>query len=235
MFNSYTSGMPVYLPSELSIDKERTVCITGHREKFIEPYKGDRQLTIFTIKKILERYIDLIIKKDYRIIISGLASGTDLWASDYILKKKRYINTLLIGAMPFLRHAEFFSGEDTEKLKFIERFSDILLTTNDNPDITYGKKKSSECSPSLYRTRNFFMVDNSSVIIAFCNDISMKFSGTAQTLRYAEKQNKIIIRFGMNDVFNLIDKAGTDPADIYSEIKKIRLNISGKKSKKSVT
>lgn len=229
MFNSYTSGMPVYLPSEVYIEKERAVCITGHREKHVKPYKGNKQITIFTVKKMLERYIDLIIKKDYSIIISGLASGTDLWASDYILKKKRCINTLLIGVMPYLRHAELFTDDDTKQLQFIERFSDVLLTTNDNPHITYGKKESPEYSPSLYKIRNCFMVDNSSVVIAFCNDTSMNFSGTAQTLRYAEKQNKIIIRFGMNDVFDVIDKAGTDPADICCEIRKIRLNISKKK------
>ena len=229
MFNSYTSGMPVYLPSEVFIDKDTTVCITGHREKYITPYKGDKQLTIFTIKKMLERYIDLIIKKGYRILISGLASGTDLWASDYIIKKKRCTNFLLIGAMPYLRHAESFTDDDIAQLKFIERFSDILLTTNDNPDIIYGKKKSLECSPSLYRTRNFFMVDNSSVVIAFCNNTSLKFSGTAQTLRYAEKKNKTIIRFGIEDVFALIDKAGTNRTDIYCEIQKIRLDISRKK------
>ncbi|MDE5619549.1 MAG: DUF1273 domain-containing protein, partial [Ruminococcus sp.] len=123
----------------------------------------------------------------------------------------------LISMMPFLRHAEFFSAYDKKILAEIEKNSDYLVTVNENPDIIYGKHISENCSPNLYRDRNYCMVDRSSAVIAFYDNKSM-FSGTSQTINYAYRNGRKIYSFGMKEIFDVMDKSGTDIRSIGREI-----------------
>lgn len=222
MFNSFVSGAPVYASDTLDNDISTTVCITGHREKSIPSYKGEplyRAVTIAAVKLMLYRYIDMAVAAGYTDFISGLAVGTDLWAADYILQKRRNNKNLrLIGALPYLRHAERYPHEYIRLLHNVEKSADLLITVNDNPDIIYGPPScGSGFSKILYRDRNYFMVDHSSAVIAFLNEDS-SWSGTAQTVNYANKKERKIGKFSINDVFSAIDAAGTDIRKIGREI-----------------
>lgn len=217
MFRSLISGMPVSPASELKCDRSRTVCITGHREKNILPYKGDplySDVTVGTVRMMLYRYIDMAAERGYTDFISGLATGADLWAAEYIAHKKQNDPRIrLIGAMPYLRHAERFSREYAVLLDFVERNADVLVTVNDDPDIVYSKHGGAS---DLYRNRNYFMVDRSSAVIAFLNEGSFA-SGTSQTVNYAYRSGSLICRFGIGDVYELIGRAGTDLRSIKRE------------------
>ena len=84
LFNSLVSGREVRNASEYLSDISRTVCITGHRERYIPPYEGMpvyQSMTVNSVKLMLYRYIDMAISKGYTNFISGLAMGTDLWAA----------------------------------------------------------------------------------------------------------------------------------------------------------
>lgn len=216
MFNSFVSGMTVYPASEFSSDRSRTVCITGHREKNIQPYSGDplyMNITVSAVKLMLYRYIDMAAERGYTDFISGLATGADLWAADYILRKKRVNPKLrLIGAMPYLRHAEHFAKPYLRLLAETERYADMLITVNEDPDIVYSRNGAS----GLYRDRNYFMVDRSSAVIAFLNRDSIA-SGTAQTVNYAYRSGRKICSFGLDDVYAVIDRAGADIRSIGRE------------------
>ena len=212
MLFSLDSGVPVLPSDEAEIDRENAVCFTGHRETGIVPYRKEPvygSITLRTVQLMLCRYIDMAVESGYRSFISGLAVGTDLWAAKYVLAKKRSDSSIrLIGVMPFLRHAERFSGKYRELLADVERGADMLLTTNTDPEAVYGKS-GGNASPELYKVRNYFMADNASAVISYFNEGSFK-SGTYQTLNYAVRKGLKIRRFGLSEVYALIDECGPD-------------------------
>ena len=214
MLFSIDSGVPVLPCEEIETDKEKTICFTGHRENSVIPYKGEQiyyGITLRTVQLMLFRYIDMAVESGYKTFISGLAAGTDLWAAKYILGKKHSDSSIrLIGVMPYLRHAERFAPQYRETLADAEKGADVLLTTNTEPDVIYGKKGSGEnTSPDVYRERNYFMVDKASAVISYFTEGSFK-SGTYQTLNYATRQGRTIRRFGLEDAYALIDECGPD-------------------------
>lgn len=222
MLYSAVSGSSVYPCNTLNTDIERTVCITGHREKSVPDYKDDpfmRNITLVAVKLMLYRYIDMAAACGYTDFISGLAIGTDLWAAEYILKKRRSNkNIRLIGAMPYLRHAERYPPHYIKLLREVEKEADCLVAVNDNPDIIYGApSEGANRSKTLYRDRNYFMVDRSSAVIAFLSG-NISWSGTSQTVNYAARKGRIIGKFGIEDVFGVIDKVGPDIKKIGREI-----------------
>ncbi len=223
MLFSLNSGMPVYTSLPDDHDRSRTLCFTGHREKNIEPYEGNplyRTITVSAVKLMLYRYIDLAAEKGYSCFISGLATGTDLWAAEYVIMKKKSGKKLsLIGALPYLRHSERFSAKYKELLREVESNSDHLIVTNSQPNIIYGKG-SANTSSSLYKDRNYFMVDNSSAVIAFFNS-GQSISGTYQTLSYAERSGKSICSFGLEDIYRIMSQTGPDIRKIGRKIAEI--------------
>lgn len=216
---SLVSGMTVFPSSMISPDKEKTICIAGHRKNKIIPYKNDIELTCSAIKLMLYRYIDMAVDAGYENFISGLASGIDLWSAEYIIMKKRRNNNIkLLAAMPFLKHAEFMSRSDRCILAEVEKNADYLVTINENPDIVYGRYASENCSPNVYRDRNYYMVDHSSAVIAFLNNNDNKYSGTAQTLNYAYRNGKQIYSFSTDMIFEIIEKSYNNIRAIGREI-----------------
>ncbi|MCM1007157.1 MAG: SLOG family protein [Ruminococcus flavefaciens] len=218
MLKSIDSGLPVLMPDEFGPNTDKTLCISGHREKSIIPYQHNKiysALTISAVKLMLYRYIDMAIERGFENFISGLATGIDLWAAEYIIKKKQSnSNITLIGVMPYLRHAEVFPADYKKLLKYVEKNSDILISTNSDPEIIY-KKTSPE--KYLYRDRNYYMVDRSSAIIAFLNNNS-SYTGTRQTVSYGYKTGRRICRFSIEDIFKIIDECGTDIRNIRRHI-----------------
>ncbi len=222
MLFSIDSGVPVLPCEEIETDKEKTICFTGHRENSVIPYKGEQiyyGITLRTVQLMLFRYIDMAVESGYRSFISGLAAGTDLWAAKYILGKKHSDSSIrLIGVMPYLRHAERFSDRYRELLADVERGADMLLTTNTDPLVMYGKSRSEgNTSPDLYRVRNYYMVDNASAVISYFNEGSYK-SGTSQTLNYAVRQGLKIRRFGLEEVYGVIEECGPDIESIRRKL-----------------
>ena len=222
MLFSIDSGVPVLPCEEIETDKEKTICFTGHRENSVIPYKGEQiyyGITLRTVQLMLFRYIDMAVESGYKTFISGLAAGTDLWAAKYILGKKHSDSSIrLIGVMPYLRHAERFSDRYKELLADAERGADMLLTTNTDPLVVYGKSRGGEKTfPDLYRVRNYFMVDNASAVISYFNEGSDK-AGTSQTLNYAVRQGLKIRRFGLEEAYGVIDECGPDIESIRRKL-----------------
>ncbi|MCD7890383.1 MAG: DUF1273 domain-containing protein [Ruminococcus sp.] len=215
MLKSLYSGIPVYPADMYDSDLSVTACITGHREKSVPSYKENpiyKDITLSAVKLMLYRYIDMAVERGYTDFFSRLAVGTDLWAAEYIIKKRRRNGKLrLIGVMPYLRHSEFFPQSYREILCRVEGEADRLLVVNRNPNVTYRP------SSQLYRDRNYFMVDNSSAVIAFLNRDSIA-SGTGQTVNYANRRGRRVCRFGIEDVFGIIDETGADIRKIGREI-----------------
>ncbi len=233
--HSRVSGMPVFTVSDVIIPRETSICITGHRERSIVPYRGDPELkdaTIMAVRLVLSRYINVVMDRGYNIMINGLAEGTDLWAADYCLRRKRFAKTKLIGVMPFIRHSDFLYGENLNILRKVERFADALVTTCDIPEMRYGTHAAPYTSSTLYQTRNYYMVDNSSVVVAFFNGNYR--SGTGQTIRYAQRCNKPVFSFSADDVYAIMDEAGTEKSNIIGKLDDIKFAVPRPESPQSI-
>lgn len=162
------------------IIREKTVCFTGHRSEKLPG--GD---ALERLRKRLALEIERALHDGYDTFLFGGAYGFDLMAAEEVLKKKvlidlqnpRYIR--LIAVIPFEEQAVRFSVSDHERYYEIMPKCDEVITLN--------TRYSSQC----YAQRNQYMVDRSNRVICCWNGQAV--SGTAQTVRMAEKQNLEII------------------------------------------
>ena len=155
-----------------SIARDRTCSFTGHRpEKLKRSYEEClRSLT----KAIMDSYDD-----GFRIFISGMSRGIDLWAAHIILVLRSFHPEIrLVAAIPF---AGFDSRWDLEDRRI---FQSLLAQADASCIVTKVKAASS------FQLRNVWMVDRSSRLIA-CWDGDP--GGTANTIQYAKRMNKTII------------------------------------------
>ncbi len=147
-------------------------CFTGHRPDKME--HGEKE-----IKPLLEKAIDEAIVEGYVTFITGMAMGTDIWAAEIVLERKKRNNNLhLICALP---HPGFESRRSmTEKMRFnkIIKKADLVKEINDH------------YFTGCYQVRNEWMVDRSNLVIAVFNG---QKSGTKNTVDYAKRKGIRII------------------------------------------
>ena len=152
--------------SEEELRKHRC-CFTGHRPDKME--LGEKE-----IKPLLEKAIDDAISKGFVTFITGMAMGTDIWAAEIVLEKKKKNDAIhLICALP---HPNFETKRClTEKMRFskILKKADLIRQISDH----YYR--------ACYQKRNEWMVDRSSLVIAVFNG---EPSCTKNTVVYAQKK-----------------------------------------------
>ena len=142
-------------------------CFTGHRPDKME--LGEKE-----IKPLLEKAIDDAIAYGYVTFITGMAMGTDIWAAEIVLERKKTSKDIhLICALP---HPGFESRRSmTEKMRFnkIIKKADLVKEINDH------------YFTGCYQVRNEWMVDRSNLVIAVFNG---QKSGTKNTVDYAKRK-----------------------------------------------
>lgn len=219
---SLVSGVSLYSPDDFDYDIKTSLCITGHRESAVYTSLNDdtdRRLAVSAVKMMLYRYIDMACEAGYRTFLTGLAVGTDLWASEYILRKKRRDSRIsLVGVIPYLRHAEYFPSVYRSILRTTELNADKVICMNSDPQTVYNKSTKNK---GLYRLRNYYMIDHSSAVIAFLNRDRFA-SGTRQTVLYAEKSGVEVYSFGMEEIMNVIMKSDGKMESVAREISFMR-------------
>ena len=81
-------------------------CFTGHRPEKLSLSENE-------VKHLLEKAIDNAIADGYVTFITGMAKGTDIWAAEIVLEKKKRNDALrLICAIP---HPDLRNGVDSLK------------------------------------------------------------------------------------------------------------------------
>lgn len=169
----------------MEIIKEKAVCFTGHRPEKIMRVAGIDEPAVEMIKSMLYYQIYRAAEEGYEFFISGLARGVDMWAAEYVIDlKKKYPRMKLICAKPFENHQKSFHGKDLWELMNVLRHADEVVTV------------SREYSKNCYRLRNYYMVDNSSRLIAVVENFR---SGTGQTINYARKKGIDIKMINISD------------------------------------
>lgn len=142
-------------------------CFTGHRPDKMDI--GEKE-----VKPLLEKAIDDAIQDGYVTFITGMATGTDIWAGEIVLERKKHNKNIhLICALP---HPGFESRRSlTEKMRFnkIIKNADLVKEINDH------------YFTACYQVRNEWMVDHSNLVIAVFNG---QKSGTKNTVDYAKRK-----------------------------------------------
>lgn len=152
--------------------RKHRCCFTGHRPNKLSLKEKE-------IKPLLEKAIDSAIDNGYVTFITGMAMGTDIWAAEIVLERRRVNKEIhLICALP---HPGFENGRSiTEKMRFSKIIKEADLVREINSNYFNG----------CYQVRNKWMVDKSSLVIAVFNG---QKSGTKNTIEYAKKKEVEIV------------------------------------------
>lgn len=148
-------------------DVNTTCCFTGHRV-----LRKD-----FFIN-ILEDAVNEAIEKGYKTFLTGMANGFDRVCVDLLLKIKTVKDVEIIACVPCTDQDKFFNKKQKEEYKYFLEKVDKKVYLSEN----YYK--------GCMQARNRYMVDNSSLVIAYSKT---NFGGTHYTVNYAVKKNKKII------------------------------------------
>ena len=112
--------------------------------------------------------------------ISGVACGFDTWVAEEILQRQKENKKITLECViPFPGQADSWEKADQKR-----RYN--ILTAADKAVIT-----SEQYNRGCFFTRNRYMVDKADVVVCAFNG---KSGGTAYTVDYALKQNKIVIQ-----------------------------------------
>ena len=147
-------------------DISTTCCFTGHRV-----LKSD-----FDESRV-EEIIDKLIKNGFKTFLVGMAIGFDLKVLE-ILLKKRNNNIDIIACVPCKEQDKFFNKIQKEQYKNgLEQVDKVILLSQEYYD-------------GCMQKRNAYMVDNSSIVVAY---MYANIGGTKHAVNYAKKKEKIII------------------------------------------
>ncbi|MBR5192485.1 MAG: DUF1273 family protein [Clostridia bacterium] len=153
---------------DLIFNKAKTACFTGHRVL-------DNNFN----KEQLKEVVLGAINRGYNTFLIGLALGFDTACFDVLEELKTQFNISIIGCIPCPEQPASFSVEEREKYyKMIENCTETIILS---------EKYTKYCM----QKRNRYMVDNSSLVIAY---LKRDFGGTFFTVNYAKK-NKIEIKY----------------------------------------
>lgn len=179
-----------------------SICFTGHRPKDLYGYYEWSHPKNVNLMKYIKRAVNTLIKdnldKNYNFYFGG-AIGVDQFAFKCVndLKKSEYVkgNVSMILCVPFRDQESEWN--DLDQMRYTEQYleADKIVLVDQLP----GYKMNIEgYHPGKLMKRNQYMVDNSDIVLAVWK--GSETGGTANTVKYAKKQNKIIMRLDPIDL-----------------------------------
>lgn len=158
--------------TEDSIARNMTCCFTGHRpEKMHRSYPESLRLLCASVMDAYDA--------GYRIFISGMSRGIDLWAAHImIVLRSLHPDIRLVAAIPFPAFDQKWNIEEQHVYQALLAQADLVCTI------------SKIRTARSFQFRNMWMVDHSSRLIA-CWDGEP--GGTANTIQYAKRKDIQII------------------------------------------
>lgn len=156
------------------MDKQRTVCFTGHRQLAEDPAVIEARVTAI---------IETLIRRGYRCFCAGGARGFDMLAARAVLRLgEKYPFVRLVLVLPFWNQYRRESGWTEDEIEEYHR-----LKAAAHQVIHLQQDYSRGC----YYKRNRAMVQASSVCVAYQRSAQ---GGTAYTVQYAAEKGLEIIR-----------------------------------------
>lgn len=154
---------------------------TGHRPcKF--PWKDDESdQRCMALKAALSTQIAGLVNKGVTHFLSGMSEGVDIWAAISVLGLHKEIPSLKLHCiLPCVEQADEWSDSVRELYCKILEQADSHVYVN--------REQTRNCMME----RNRFMIDHSSMLLAVCKNMNERRSGTAATIRYAQKLGREI-------------------------------------------
>lgn len=156
------------------INKEKTVCFTGHRSEKLPQTAEELE----KLKLAIREEIDKAVTEGFDTFLMGACYGFDLMAAMQVHYRSRVIkpndppDIKLIAVVPFEGQANKWTEQDRELYFNTLPLCDEVIMLN--------KAYNSGC----YHERNRWLCDHSSRMICYYNGTG---SGTGYTVAYAEK------------------------------------------------
>lgn len=151
----------------IEIIKEKTVSVTGHRV-LREGFDKEKVKSVF-----LER-----IRLGYDTFLIGMAVGFDTVCFQVLEEIRRLLPIKIIACIPCEHQDQKFSYlQKKEYQRMLEVADEKILVSKDY-------------TPYCMQKRNMFMVDNSSLLIAYLRESN---GGAKNTVEYAKNKNVSII------------------------------------------
>ena len=150
----------------MDFDLSTTCCFTGHR--VLKKDFDDR---------VVSDIIDKLIENGYRTFLVGMAIGFDLKVFDILQTKKKF-NIDVIACVPCKNQDKFFNKTQKGQYKNAIDSADKVIYLSE------------EYYDGCMQKRNAYMVDNSSIVVAY---MYANIGGTKHCVNYAKKKEKNII------------------------------------------
>lgn len=170
--------MASFHPPSLDIPWESSLCFTGHR-----PEKLPQGAVLTGLNRTLQFYIRRAFQLGYTHYLTGMADGIDYLAADYLFRlRMAHPEIHIVGIQPCEDYERFFRwrGYSIPHLRLMQENVDQLIVL---PGSAWDK--------GIFLKRNRFMADQTSGIIAVCEEGR---SGSMQTFRYAQELGQCYCR-----------------------------------------
>ena len=157
-----------------------TCCFTGHRPQSLPFRLNEKDKRCVALREKLKAKIEqLITEENVTCFISGMALGIDQICAELVLElKEQHPNITLECAIPCEEQAVNWTEPQRDRyFGIVERCDKETMLQHHYDEDCMMK-------------RNCYMVDASQVILAVWNG---KPSGTGNTVRYAQEQDKTVI------------------------------------------
>ena len=154
------------MPSEQEMRLHRC-CFTGHRQEKLSSSPEE-------VKQWLSDQIMNAIDDGYVTFITGMAMGVDIWAGEIVTRLRESDPRLhLIAAVPWPGFSARWNAEWKNRYESLLKKADL---------VKYISKK---YDPSIFTTRNLWMADHCSRVIAYYNG---EDGGTKDMILYAQEK-----------------------------------------------
>ena len=157
------------------MDRERTCCFTGHRPDKLPWREDESDPRCQRLKRSITQAVEDAYAAGYRLFISGMARGSDLYFAEAVLELRRWHEDVKLEcARPCETQADRWPERERE------RYVSILERCNIETMVQHSYDR------FCMIRRDHYMVDHSSRLIAVYNGVPK--GGTYQTLFYAMKK-----------------------------------------------
>ncbi len=161
-------------------------CFTGYRpHRFAFSQDGLRPEQV---QEVLGQQIMRLYDEGCRTFITGMCAGVDLWAAAEVLAlQQQHPEVQLWAAVPFL-------GQESRWAQPVQREYRRVLDRCQRVEVLFDEAAAQADAAACYRQRNHWMVDRADTVLAVYElGAEERRSGTAATVRYAQRQQRRIL------------------------------------------
>lgn len=165
----------------IMISRIKSCSFTGHRPKTYSFGYDESSESFLALYDQIKNTIIQVCNAGCRTFYCGMAEGADLWCGEIVLNLKDSYDPPLkiIPVVPYLSQPVGMKPANQQRYRKIMEASEERFLV------------SRQFSKFCFLKRNHFLVDSADALIAVYSDKEIH-SGTAQTIRYAQKKKKRI-------------------------------------------